>query len=147
MWTKSHFAIWKTFPEVNKSEYYKRVQMFGLQPFWNITWFDRFVTTSSFGEASPEINACWATLMLYHLDQLWPQLDNISDDSLARLTIINRCTNRFKGAKSQGLAIATKCVDPNRLEGFIDLFEDVATNEEMLRWVTKQFLPKKTGVK
>ena len=76
MWVKSHFAIWKAFPEVNQSEYYKRVQMHGLQPFWTTTWFDRFNSTSSLGEAGPEINHGWATLLLHHLDQLWSQLDD-----------------------------------------------------------------------
>lgn len=143
MWVKSHHTIWKAFPMVNRSEFYKRVQMHGLQPFWTTTWFDRFISTSTIGEAGADVNHGWATLLLYHLDQIWPKLDNITEDDWNTLTIIDRCSNRIKGACFHGIGIATKSPNPDRLEGFIDLFEDVAANEEIRQWATKQFLPTK----
>ena len=142
MWVKAHHAIWKAFPDVNQSGYYKRIQLFGLQPFWTTTWYDRFTTTATLGESGTEINDCWAALLLYHLDILWSQLDNISDTALDQLTVIHRCTNRIKGARLYGLGIAAKCLDPDRISGFLDLYEDIATNEELHDWIALQFLPK-----
>ena len=81
--------------------------------------------------------------MLYHLDQIWPTLDSITDHMLEQLKSINRFTNRIKGARFHGLGLATKCLAPDRIEGFIDLYEDIGTNAELNTWITKVFLPQK----
>ena len=147
MWIKSHQAIWTAFPKVNQSVYYKKVQLHGLQRFWDSTWQDRFRTTGTLGETTAEINDCWASILLYHLDQLWPQLDNISDSALGQLTNIHRFTNRIKGAKFHILGLATNCTDPDRMEGFLDLYEDVGSNEELTKWIIRNFLPKQITTK
>ena len=144
MWVKSHHAIWTAFPTVNQSQYYKRVRMHGIQNFWTSTWFDRFASTCTLGESTPEINDCWASLLLYHLDQLWPSLDAITDHNLDQLIAIHRFTNRIKGARFHGLGLATKCLAPDRIEGFIDLYKDVGSNSDLAAWINRVFLPKAT---
>ena len=143
MWVKSHHSIWTAFPNVHKSAYFKRVHMHGIQNFWTSTWFERFVTSSQLGESTPEINNCWASLLLYYLDLMWPNLDSITDHTMDQLKAINRFTNRIKGARFHGLGIATKCLAPDCIEGFIDLYEDIGSNAELTAWITRVFLPKK----
>ena len=145
MWIKSHAAIWLAFPHVNQSIYYKKLQLYGVQNFWTSTWFDRFRTSSKLGESTPEINENWASLLLYHLDDIWPKLDNISDSTLEQLTIIHRFTNRIKGAKLHGIGIAARCLDPDRIEGFLDLYLDIGSNDEITQWASRAFLPRKFG--
>ena len=147
MWVKSHAAIWQAFPAVNQSVYYKKIQLYGVQKFWMSTWFDRFRTTGQLGESVPEINECWASMLLYHLDEIWPMLDTITDGVLEQLTVIHRFTNRIKGAKFHGIAIATKCVAPDCIEGFLDLYSDIGSNEDITRWAARAFLPKHLGNK
>ena len=142
MWVKSYYTLWTAFPQVNQSYYYKRVQLFGLQKFWASTWQDRFRTTGSLGESTPEINEYWATILLYHLDVIWPQLDKISDDTLDQLVAIHRFTNRIKGAKFHAIGLATRCSQPDRFEGFLDLYKDIGSNEDLTKWIVRNFLPK-----
>ena len=141
MWIQSHQTVWKAFPKVHYSGYYKKLQLQGVQRFWTATWFDRFRTVGRLGDSNQEVNHCWASLILYHLDELWPQLDDISDEAFDQLQIINKLTNRTQGAKLLGLGLATRCMAPNRMEGFIDLYTDIAANEQLTQWVNKVFLP------
>lgn len=141
MWIKSHHVLWSAFPTVNQSVYYKKVQMLGVQRFWTSTWMDRFHTACSLGESTAEINDCWASLLLHHLDNIWPQLDTLSDSSFENLTSIHRLTNRIKGAKLHGVGLATKCSNPDKLEGFVDLYEDIGATEDLTKWLVKTFLP------
>ena len=140
MWTKSHAAIMEAFPEVEKSEFYKLVQLHGIQRFWVSTWLDRFQAAKNIGESTKEVNHCWATMVLVFLDELWPKLDNITLPDLSKLIILHGLTNRIKGAKFHGLGIATPCYNPQRLEGFIDLYPDISSNEEITTWVKRNFL-------
>ena len=147
MWVKSHQTIWHAFPDVNQSPYYKKVQLYGVQKFWTSTWFDRFRTSSQLGESTPEINHCWASILLCHLDDLWPTLDDITEAGLEQLVVIHRFTNRIKGAKLHGIGIAAKCIEPDCIEGFLDLYSDVGSNEDITKWAARAFLPKNLGTK
>ena len=141
MWIKSHQTVWKAFPKVHHSGYYKKLQLQGVQRFWAATWFDRFRTVGRLGDSNLEVNHCWASLILHHLDELWPQLDNISEEAFIQLQIINKLTNRIQGTKLLGIGVATKCPTPDRMEGFIDLYADIAANEQLTKWVDKVFMP------
>ena len=147
MWIKCHSTIWLAFPQVNRSAYYKRIQLYGIQNFWTTTWFDRYRSSSKLGESTVEVNECWASLLLFHLDMIWPQLDTISDRVYDQLSQINKFTNRIKGAKQHGLGFAARCLEPDRIEGFIDLYLDIGSNDEITAWAARDFLPKHLGVK
>ena len=141
-WIKCQHVLWTAFPTVNQSVYYKKVQLFGVQRFWTSTWFDRFHSAATLGESTVELNECWASLLLYHLDQLWPHLDDLTDDLREQLEAIHQFTNRVKGARFHGYGIAVSCIAPQKLEGFVDLYEDIGTNDEITKWLSRNFLPR-----
>ena len=143
MWCKSKKVLTNGFPEVFQSEFYQKLQLYGIQRFWMRTWVERFQSTRTIGESDPEINNCWASLLILCLDQLWPNLDQLSPCDLELLNSINVLTDRIKGARLNAYSLATHCNSPNRVEGFIDLFEENSANEPLTQWVRTHFLKDK----
>ena len=142
LWTKSKHAIIHAFPELHKSAYYKKIQLYGIQKFWELTWMERLHHTASLGEKDSFINNCWAAMIDYQLNKLWPKLDHIDTHSMNFLVAINNATNKVKGSKFHGVCVASRCLYPTGLEGFIDLYLDVSCNNYITKWAKDVFLPK-----
>lgn len=140
LWTKSKHAITHAFPDLHKSAYYKQLQLYGTQKFWELTWIERLNHTSSLGETDQFINGCWAAMIDHQLNKLWPMLDTINEHTMSHLMALHRATNRIKGSKFHGIAVANRCICPGRLEGFIDIYADISSNGHVTKWATKSFL-------
>ena len=142
LWTKTKHAITHAFPDLHKSVYYKQIQMYGTQKFWELTWIERLNHTSSLGETDPFINGCWAAMIAYQLNNLWPHLDTVNEHTMNHLIALHRATDRIKGSRFHGISVANKCVGPDRLEGFIDIYADISGNNCINQWATDSFLAK-----
>ena len=142
LWTKTKHAITHAFPDLHKGAYYKQIQLYGTQKFWELTWIERLNYTSSLGETDPYINSCWAAMIAYQLNKLWPHLDNINEHTMNHLVALHRATNRIKGSKFHGICVANKCIEPDHVEGFIDIYADISSNGYITRWATDSFLAK-----
>ena len=142
MWTKSNHAITVAFPDVAKYSFHKKLMLYGAQKFWESTWFERYMTIKLIGEPEQLVNQCWASLIKYHLDILWPKLDDDNDQIMAQLTAIHQATNRIRGTKFHGLGLAIECKNPNCIEGFIDLYRDITATSNITSWTKDRFLTK-----
>ena len=142
LWAKSRHAVTHAFPNLHQSAYYKQIQLYGIQKFWELTWIDRLHHTSSLGETDHFINSCWAAMIDYQLTKLWPTLDHINEYNMNHLIAIHRATNKVKGSKFHGVSVASKCICPDHLEGFIDLYADITGNNYLTKWATECFLAK-----
>ena len=140
MWCKSKKVITNAFPEVFQCEYYQKLQLYGIQRFWMRTWVDRFQTARTIEESDPDVNNCWASLLLVCLDQIWPNLDKPSACDRELLVAINALTDKIKGSRMHTYGLAALCDSPLRVEGFIDLFEDKTSNDSLVQWVRGHFL-------
>ena len=140
VWSKCKMAIVTAFPHATQTAFHKKLTMYGTQRFWLKTWVDRFKVTVSIGESDEEVNNAWAALILHYLDHLWPNLDHMTPANWVQLEAIHQLTDRIKGAKLHAFGIGETCVEPERMEGFIDIFEDHTTEQPLLDWVHKYFL-------
>ena len=143
LWTKASTAINHAFPEICKHIYYKKLMLYGAQKFWETTWYERYHTVKTLGESDPLINSCWAALIRYHLDQLWPALDTQNPYHLDQLLAITRATNRIKGAKFHGLGLAIDSHNPTETMGFIDIYQDITGTNQITKWALNRFIPNK----
>ena len=140
VWTKCKIATVTAFPLATQSAFHKKLIMYGTQRFWLKTWTERFKVTISIGESDDEVNNAWAALILHYLDQLWPSLDQMTPANWVQLEAIHQLTDRIKGARLHAFGIGEKCLEPDRMEGFIDLFEDTTADLPLLNWVHNNFL-------
>ena len=143
MWAKADQVIKEAFPNVSQYIYHKKLMLYGTQRFWESTWFDRYHTTKILGESDYHVNMCWASLIRYHLDIIWPRLDDDNHQIMAQLVALHQVTNRIKGAKFHGLGLAMECSNPNRVEGFIDLYRDITGTNQITTWAKEKFLANK----
>ena len=143
LWTKASLAIDHAFPDIYKHIYYKKLVLYGAQKFWESTWYERYHTVKTLGESEPLINSCWAALIRYHLDQLWPVLDSPNSYHFDQLLAITRATNRIKGAKFHGLGLAIESKNPNETIGFIDIYQDITGTNHVTKWALTRFIPNK----
>ena len=83
--------------------------LYGVQRFWEATWFDRYWSATILGDNDHHIDACWAGLLKFHLDTLWTELDDPSESTLDQLKAIFEFTNRTKNGVFHGIGLAQYC--------------------------------------
>ena len=146
-WTKCRKTLVDAFPQAHHTEFAQKLKLHGAQRYWLLTWLERFQHAKSIGESDEEVNNAWAALALHYLDQIWPQLDNPDTHVTEQLEAIHLMTNTIKGHKLVAIGIAAQCVAPQRIEGFIDLFDNVTSNNKIFQWIEATFMAKKSNSK
>ena len=143
LWLKCDHAIKHAFPTLTQTVYYKQLMLYGAQRYWETTWMERFHTARRLEDSVTENNLCWAALIKFYLDKLWPSLQGISDHQMEQLESIHQITNRIRGSRFQGIAVANQCISPTAIEGFIDIYPNITANEWISNWAKTVFCPKK----
>ena len=110
LWTKSRHALTHAFPQLHESAYFKQIQLYGIQKFWELTWVERLLHTSTLGETDQFLNDCWAAMIDHQLTKLWPTLDCINEYNMNHLIAIHRATNIVNCSKFHGVSVASKCI-------------------------------------
>ena len=139
-WIKCQQVLKDAFPGARQTQFAQKLRLYGAQRYWLPTWIERFHRAKNVGEADLSINNGWATLALHYLDQIWPKLDSPAEHTLEQLEAINQLTNKIKGHQLNAAGISAVCLEPDRIEGFIDLFDDSTENEATTLWANTKFI-------
>ena len=138
-WNKCHQVLKDAFPDARQTQFAQKLRLYGAQRYWLPTWLERFQMVKAIGEADESINNGWASLALHYLDQLWPKLDSPTEHQMEQLEAINQMTNKIKGHQLNAVGISARCLEPDSVEGFIDLFDENTENETTSAWAINTF--------
>ena len=78
----------------------------------------------------------------YHLDILWPKLDDGDAHTMSQVLAINQATNKIKGARFQGIGLTIELHDSGTIEGFIDIYRDITATTNITTWAKERFISK-----
>ena len=143
VWTKCRKSLIDAFPSAHHTEFSQKLKLYGTQRYWLLTWLERFQQAKTMGESTEEVNNAWAALGLHYLDQIWPHLDKSEPHIIEQLDALHLMTNKIKGHKLVAAGIAAVCVRPDRMEGFIDIFDNATNNTKIFEWLERTFLARK----
>ena len=122
LWIKTKVQIEEAFPGIYKSDYYRKLELFGMEPHWVEDWTTKINSMKTMERLPNSIPEKLCAIMLHLVWNLWPKMPNPNDADLMVLELLSEAMDRFDKRNWFAMGYGCKCDSMLLFTGQIDIY-------------------------